>query len=137
MNGAFPSTMDLYRVLPEMVWCGFGVILMLLQPFTKSRSFLNAVALVGTALGGALSLIASAYYGPGFNGLIQMDSFSTFFHVLVGAVAYSAYDCGPEGVFRTNNRSRAVCGTPLSVQVNFQKAPDVLRMVSDCRLTLW
>jgi NADH-quinone oxidoreductase subunit N len=88
MNGAFPSTMDLYRVLPEMVWCGFGVILMLLQPFTKSRSFLNAVALVGTALGGGLSLIASAYYGPGFNGLIQMDSFSTFFHVLVGAVAF-------------------------------------------------
>ncbi len=28
---------DLHRVLPEMIWCGFGVLLMLLQPFLKSR----------------------------------------------------------------------------------------------------
>ena len=88
MTGAFPSTADLYRVLPEMTWCGFGVALMLLQPFIKSRPFLSFVALVGTLGGAAMSLVASRFYGPGFNGLIEMDALSTFFHVLVGAVAF-------------------------------------------------
>ena len=88
MTGAFPSTADLYRVLPEMIWCGFGVTLMLLQPFIKSRPFLSFVALVGTLGGAAMSLVASRFYGPGFNGLIEMDALSTFFHVLVGAVAF-------------------------------------------------
>ena len=88
MTGAFPSTADLYRVLPEMIWCGFGVALMLLQPFIKSRPFLSFLALVGTLGGAAMSLVASRFYGPGFNGLIEMDALSTFFHVLVGAVAF-------------------------------------------------
>jgi len=88
MNGAFPSTADLYRVLPEMIWCGFGVILMLIQPFIKSRSFLSFLALLGTALGAGLSLVAATYNGPGFGGLIEMDAFSTFFHVLVGGVGF-------------------------------------------------
>ena len=87
MNGSFPSNADLYRVLPELCWCGFGVLLMLLEPFLKNQRVLAALALIGTAAGGALSLVAAGYYGPGFNGLIQTDSFSTFFHVLVGAVA--------------------------------------------------
>ena len=88
MNGAFPTNADLYRVLPELVWCGFGVVLMLLQPFLKDRSALSFLALAGAGLGGGLSLVSASYYGPGFNGLIQADSFSLFFHVLVGAVAF-------------------------------------------------
>jgi NADH-quinone oxidoreductase subunit N len=88
MLSAFPTTADLYRVLPEMIWCGFGVILMLVQPFTKSRPFLSFLALLGTSLGAAFSVIASTFYGAGFNGLIEMDAFSEFFHVLVGGVAF-------------------------------------------------
>src|SRR6202790_2745168 len=88
MNGAFPTTVDLYRVLPEMIWCGFGVILMLVQPFTKNRPFLSFLALLGTSLGAAFSVIASTFYGAGFNGLIEMDAFSEFFHLLVGGVAF-------------------------------------------------
>jgi NADH-quinone oxidoreductase subunit N len=88
MTGAFPTTVDLYRVLPEMIWCGFGVMLMLVQPFTKNRHFLSFLALLGTSLGAAFSFVASYYYGAGFNGLIEMDAFGEFFHVLVGAVAF-------------------------------------------------
>src|SRR5262249_30573412 len=88
MSGSFPTNADLYRVLPELVWCGFGVVLMLLQPFVKNRGALSFLALTGTAVGGALAIVAAGYAGPGFSGLIQTDSFSTFFHVLVGAVAF-------------------------------------------------
>jgi NADH-quinone oxidoreductase subunit N len=94
MNG-FPSSADLCRVLPELLWCGFGVVLMLLQPFVKSRGALSFLALVGTAAGAALTIVSAGYAGPGFtsvatpaSGLIQADSFSLFFHVLVGAVAF-------------------------------------------------
>src|SRR5258706_167563 len=48
-----PSAIDAYRVLPELVWCGFGVLVMLLQPFVRSRQFFTFVALIGTLAGGA------------------------------------------------------------------------------------
>src|SRR5215475_179650 len=88
MNGAFPTNADLCRVLPELVWCGFGVVLMLFQPFLKDRGALSFLALAGTGLGAGLSVVSTGYPGPGFNGLIQTDSFSVFFHVLVGTVAF-------------------------------------------------
>jgi len=88
MNAAFPNATDLYCVLPELIWCAFGVFLMLVQPFIKSRPFLTFLALVGTLAGTAMSFVAASFYGPAFNGLIQMDAFSAFFHVLVGTVAF-------------------------------------------------
>jgi len=73
--------------MPELLWCGFGVLLMLLQPLTKNRAFLAVVAFIGAAAGTASSLLGFRYAGMGFFGLIQSDTFSLFFHVLVGAVA--------------------------------------------------
>jgi len=73
--------------MPELLWCGFGVLLMLLQPLTKNRAFLTVVAFIGAAVGTASSLLGVRYAGMGFFGLIQSDTFSVFFHVLVGAVA--------------------------------------------------
>jgi NADH-quinone oxidoreductase subunit N len=87
MNSSTPSPEDFYRVMPELLWCGFGVLLMLLQPLTKNRAFLTAVAFIGAAAGTASSLLSVRYAGMGFFGLIQSDTFSLFFHVLVGAVA--------------------------------------------------
>ena len=84
----FPSTADLYRVLPELVWCVFGILLMLLQPFTRNRHFLSAVAAGGALLGTFASYVAAANAGPGFFGLVQIDAFSQFFHLLVGGVAF-------------------------------------------------
>ena len=87
MNFSTPSPEDFYRVMPELLWCGFGVLLMLLQPLTKNRAFLAVVAFIGAAAGTASSLLGVRYAGMGFFGLIQSDTFSLFFHVLVGAVA--------------------------------------------------
>src|SRR6201998_3399914 len=87
MSFATPSPADFYRVMPELVWCGFGVLLMLLQPLTKSRPALTTVAFIGAAVGTASRLFGMLYPGPGFLGLIQSDSFSFFFHLLVGSVA--------------------------------------------------
>ena len=47
----FPRTDDLLRALPELIWCGFGMFAMLLQPFVRSRHFFTVLALVG-AVGG-------------------------------------------------------------------------------------
>src|SRR5882724_7993264 len=87
MTFATPSPEDFYRVMPELIWCGFGVLLMLLQSFTKNRPALTAVAFIGAAAGTASSIFGVHYPGAGFLGLIQSDSFSFFFHLLVGSVA--------------------------------------------------
>src|SRR5712672_2303708 len=87
MNFATPSPADFYRVMPELIWCGFGVLLMLMQSLTKNRSALTTVAFIGAAAGTAASILGMRYPGPGFFGLIQSDTFSFFFHLLVGSVA--------------------------------------------------
>jgi NADH-quinone oxidoreductase subunit N len=77
---------SVFHVLPELVWCGFGVILMLLQPFVKSRQALTFTALVGAAAGTLVTF--STLPGSGFSGLIQFDVFALFFHWLVGLIAF-------------------------------------------------
>ncbi len=76
-----PRPEDLIRVLPETIWCVFGVLLMLLQPFTRNRNVLNFFAILGAALGAAATLYAGFPGGSAFGGLIQMDPFSVFFHL--------------------------------------------------------
>lgn len=82
-----PSAADYYRILPELVWCIFGVLLMLFQPLTRNRSFLGAVAFLGAVCGTLSSVLSYRYPGLGFFGLIQSDTFSLFFHLLIGMVA--------------------------------------------------
>src|SRR5579864_607601 len=81
-----PSAADLFRVLPEIIWCGFGVLLMLLQPFLKNRQGLTLFAMVGAAAGTLATYFGQM--GSGFFGLIQFDAYSLFFHWLVGLVAF-------------------------------------------------
>src|SRR4029077_14310601 len=83
-----PRAIDAYRVLPELVWCGFGVLLMLMQPFVRSRHFFSFLAMIGTLAGTAASVTSAMHAGPGFGGLVQSDSFSFFFRLLVGTVAF-------------------------------------------------
>src|SRR6266852_3705058 len=84
----FPRAIDIYRVLPELIWCGFGLLAMLMQPFVRNRHFFTFLAFVGALAGTAASYFAFRHAGPGFSGLVQSDSFSFFFHLLVGAVAF-------------------------------------------------
>jgi NADH-quinone oxidoreductase subunit N len=82
-----PRPEDMQRVLPELIWCGFGVLLMLVQPFTRNRYFLASLALSGAVLGAVGTFFSAMSAGSGFSGLVEADTFSFFFHLLVGLVA--------------------------------------------------
>src|SRR5689334_4260653 len=84
----FPQAIDVQRVLPELIWCGFGVLVMLLQPFVRGRQFFTFVALLGSLAGTVAAFTSLAHGGPGFNGLVQSDAFSFFFRLLVGSVSF-------------------------------------------------
>ena len=88
MNPFIPSSADLVRVLPETIWCISGALLMLLQTFTRNRNVLSFFAIVGAGLGTAATLYPGALGGSAFSGLLQIDAFSAFFHLLVGVVAF-------------------------------------------------
>src|SRR5258707_1265011 len=88
MNTGMPTTADLILVMPELIWCGFGMFIMLLQPVLKNRHFFTFLALVGAIGGTAFSVVSAWNYGPGFSGLILSDAFSLFFHLLLGTVAF-------------------------------------------------
>jgi len=77
---------NVYHVLPELVWCLFGVVLMLLQPFLKNRQALTFLAMVGAAAGTLVTFYTAM--GSGFSGLVQSDTFSLFFRWLVGLIAF-------------------------------------------------
>src|SRR5262250_3413866 len=84
----FPRAIDMQRVLPELIWCGFGVLVMLLQPFVRSRQFFTFCALLGSLAGTAGAATAFLHGGPAFQGLVQSDSFTFFFRLLVGSVSF-------------------------------------------------
>lgn len=89
MSPLIPRGSDLQIVAPELIWCGFGVLLMLLQPFIKNRHFFTFLALAGVAIGGTFGAFQSAItQGPGFYGLVESDGFSLFFHVLLAVTAF-------------------------------------------------
>src|SRR5215467_4422977 len=84
----FPQAIDMQRVLPELIWCGFGVLVMLLQPFVRSRQFFTFLALLGSLAGTIAAFTSLVHGGPGFFGLVQSDAFSFFFRLLVGTVSF-------------------------------------------------
>src|SRR5258708_20139928 len=79
---------DIYRVLPELSWCAFGVLVMFLQPFVRSRQFFTFLALLGSLAGTIAAVTAATHGGLGFFGLVQSDSFRFFFRLLVGCALF-------------------------------------------------
>ncbi len=89
MTQTLPQAADYIRILPEIMLSVFGMIIMLLDPLMDERS--SQKTLGGIALVGALAALASTIYQAQFPGLafwnmVQVDSFSVFFHFLVAAV---------------------------------------------------
>jgi NADH-quinone oxidoreductase subunit N len=83
-----PSS-DYIRLLPELVLIVFGVIVMLVEPMVdqnSDRKSLGVIALVGAVLSIAASLYQATALGMGFFNMIRVDSFSIFFHVLIGLI---------------------------------------------------
>src|SRR5438445_2546462 len=87
---SLPLGVDYIRFLPEIVLSIFGMIVMGLDPLVdeqRSQKLLGMVALLGTLTALAATLLMSQYPGSAFWNMIQVDSFSVFFHFLVIAVA--------------------------------------------------
>jgi NADH-quinone oxidoreductase subunit N len=88
MNGT-PQIADYLRILPEIVLSVFGMAVMLLDPLLEERR--RAKVLGGVGLVGALVALVSTFCmakqpGPAFWNMVQVDSFSVFFHFLVIAI---------------------------------------------------
>ncbi|HKM91697.1 MAG TPA: NADH-quinone oxidoreductase subunit N [Candidatus Acidoferrales bacterium] len=88
---------DLYRLAPILVACGFGILIMVVDPFV-SAARKNGIARLGV-LGGFTALlsvwISSEHMGRSFPdlpyaGLIQVDYFSIFLFLAIFAFALLA-----------------------------------------------
>src|SRR5579864_7378028 len=88
----FPPLQDLYRIAPEIVLCGFGMLVMLLAPVVpKTRhGVLAGVSLVGAALALAVTFYPATQPGLAYSGLFRADAFSLFIHWIVCGVAFLA-----------------------------------------------
>jgi len=94
-----PHAADYLRILPELVLSIFGIIIMLLDPALDPRrgqKVLGTVAFLG-ALAALVSTILQAQSpGLAFWNMVQVDSFSIFFHFLVttitAVVILTSYD---------------------------------------------
>jgi NADH-quinone oxidoreductase subunit N len=89
MPQVIPQLADYIRILPEIVLAVFGMIVMLLDPLVdegRSQKTLGIIALIGSLAALVATLFQSQYPGLGFWNMVQVDSFSIFFHVLVMAV---------------------------------------------------
>lgn len=81
---------NIYRLAPEIVLCGFGLLIMIVDPFLSAghKRGLGYIAFIG-ALAALLSIrLAASDPGLAYSGLMRVDAFSVFFHVVViGAAA--------------------------------------------------
>jgi NADH-quinone oxidoreductase subunit N len=84
-----PQAADYMRLLPEIVLTVFGMIVMVLDAAVEERRIektLGAVALIGSLAAVAATFVQAQYPGFAFWHMVQVDSFSVFFHLLVAAV---------------------------------------------------
>jgi NADH-quinone oxidoreductase subunit N len=89
-------TIDYIRILPEIVLGVFGIIVMMADPFIPqhaSKKPLGYISVVGMIVA-LLSILCQARYagisdpalGTGWFGMIRVDTFSLFFHVVIALI---------------------------------------------------
>jgi len=84
-----PQGVEYVRILPEIVLSLFGMAIMVLEPLVdehRSQKVLGLIALIGSLAAIAATLYQSQFPGLGFWGVVKVDGFSTFFHVLITAI---------------------------------------------------
>ncbi len=88
-----PQAADYMRLLPEIVLTVFGMIVMVVDAAAERRDkdrriekTLGAIALIGALAAVAATFVQAQYPGFAFWNMVQVDSFSVFFHFLVAAV---------------------------------------------------
>src|SRR5438105_8960657 len=100
MAHTLPQGVEYIRILPEIVLSIFGMIIMLLDPLVdeqRSQKILGLIALVGSVAAIAATLYQAQHVGVGFWGMVKVDRFSVFFHLLVTTITtvtvLSSYEC--------------------------------------------
>src|SRR5438270_2344017 len=81
-----PPPRDYIRILPELVFSAFGVLIMLLEPVMgehRSRKPLGIVAFIGCMAALAATFLQRNYFGEAFFHMVRVDAFSIFFHAVV------------------------------------------------------
>ena len=88
----FPPIQDLYRIAPEIVLCGFGMLVMFLAPVVpkERHTVLAGVSLVGAALALVATFYPMMHPALAYSGLFRADSFSLFVHWIVCGLAFLA-----------------------------------------------
>src|SRR5215471_12873933 len=88
---------DYIRILPELVLSAFGIAVMMIDPLLKPGASRKGLGLL--SLGGTIAAIAATFYqmswlasdpkfsDPGWFGMVRVDSFSIFFHILIPAIS--------------------------------------------------
>src|SRR5262244_749655 len=88
---------DYIRILPELVLSASGIAVMMIDPLLKPGASRKGLGLL--SLGGTLAAIAAVFCqiawlardpgfaAPGWFGMVRVDSFSTFFHILIPAIS--------------------------------------------------
>jgi NADH-quinone oxidoreductase subunit N len=90
---ALPHGVEYIRILPEIVLSVFGMVIMVLDPLVDQRAsqkLLGLLALIGSLAAIGATLYQSHFPGLGFWGMVKIDGFSTFFHIVVTAVTVVA-----------------------------------------------
>src|SRR5271167_3710979 len=88
------TTLNILRILPEMILCITGAAIMLIEPLlprATSRKSLGWVAVLGVL--GALAASLYQYQlvpGTAYFGVFQTDSFSVFFYVLICGIVLAS-----------------------------------------------
>jgi NADH-quinone oxidoreductase subunit N len=80
---------DLIRILPEIVLTGFGILIMMAEPFVvaEHKSRLGWVALVGVAAASLAAVRTLLSPGLAFGGSVSADAFGLYFVFLLLLVA--------------------------------------------------
>jgi NADH-quinone oxidoreductase subunit N len=96
---ATPQAVEYVRILPELVLSIFGMAVMVLDPLMDERRnqrTLGNIALLGSLAAVIATLYQSQYPGTGFWNMVNVDTFSVFFHFLVttvtGIVILTSYE---------------------------------------------
>lgn len=96
---AMPAGEELLRFLPEMILAVFAVVVMLWESrFDEhgERPGMPALTVIGLSLAAAASIFAGTAPGLAFSNMLVVDSFTTFFRLLVfGVGALAAMTASP------------------------------------------
>ena len=87
---SIPQGADYIRILPEFVLSIFGIAVMVLDAVMdeeSSQKQLGVIALIGALCALVATWVMSNSPGSAFSGMVQVDSFSVFFHFLVIAIS--------------------------------------------------